>query len=195
MGFVNVRLQHISDDTIISVGNIAYHFKNKEALVSALFGEWEKLLKEALIEFRHTPIFANVDRIFTSTQEVQEQYRFFFTDILEIQRAFPALFHKIQQFLQWQVFLFQEILRFNMARGAMRELTDPQVAFVAKLVIEHLYSWPSRNLIWQSFDQTTASQQLSSFIWQLLNPYFTDLGQEELRVYQDQNIRISSEED
>ncbi|MFM7429821.1 MAG: TetR/AcrR family transcriptional regulator, partial [Flammeovirgaceae bacterium] len=30
-GFVNVRLQHIADASEISVGHMAYHYKNKEA--------------------------------------------------------------------------------------------------------------------------------------------------------------------
>ena len=36
-GFVNVRLQHIADAGSISVGHLAYHFKNKEAIIEALY--------------------------------------------------------------------------------------------------------------------------------------------------------------
>ena len=36
-GVANVRLQQIADETGISVGNLAYHFKNKEAIVSAVY--------------------------------------------------------------------------------------------------------------------------------------------------------------
>ena len=35
-GLVNVRLQHIADQAQMSVGNLAYHYANKEAIVTAL---------------------------------------------------------------------------------------------------------------------------------------------------------------
>ena len=34
-GFVNVRLQHIADAASISVGHMAYHYKNKDAIFFA----------------------------------------------------------------------------------------------------------------------------------------------------------------
>ncbi|MEL6730252.1 MAG: TetR/AcrR family transcriptional regulator [Bacteroidota bacterium] len=132
-GFVNVRLQHISDDTIISVGNIAYHFKNKEAIVQALFLEWEKRIKEVLIEYRHTPIFESMDRIFLSMESLQEEFRFFFSDILEIKRSYPDFFEQIQQVYQYQVMAFQEIIRFNIARGAMQKLEEPQLHLLSRV--------------------------------------------------------------
>ncbi|MEL7123903.1 MAG: TetR/AcrR family transcriptional regulator, partial [Bacteroidota bacterium] len=32
-GIVNVRLQHIADEAFVSVGNLAYHYSNKESIV------------------------------------------------------------------------------------------------------------------------------------------------------------------
>jgi len=186
-GFVNVRLQHISDDTIISVGNIAYHFKNKEAIVQALFLEWEKRIKEVLIEYRHTPIFESMDRIFLSMESLQEEYRFFFSDILEIKRSYPDFFEQIQQVYQYQVMAFQEIIRFNIARGAMQKLEEPQLHFLSHLVVHHLHHAPTRNLLHQV---ETLSTDLSSFIWGLLNPYLSDSGKSELSIYIHKRITL-----
>lgn len=36
-GIVNVRLQHIADESIVSVGHLAYHYANKEAIINALY--------------------------------------------------------------------------------------------------------------------------------------------------------------
>ena len=36
-GFVNVRLQHIADAAFISVGHLAYHFKNKDSIINELY--------------------------------------------------------------------------------------------------------------------------------------------------------------
>lgn len=189
-GFVNVRLQHISDDTIISVGNIAYHFKNKEAIVSCIFEELEKRQKDALIEYRNTPIFANIDRIFVSFEELQNKYSFFYTDTVEIKRAYPALFNKIKQFFEWQVFLFQEILRFNISRGAIRDiLGEEEIKFVSGLIIQNINSWKTFNFTWKD-DLETKPESLSTFIWKILIPYMTKTGEEEFLVMKEQKVKL-----
>lgn len=38
-GIANVRLQHIADNSGISIGNLAYHFKNKEVIVEEVYNE------------------------------------------------------------------------------------------------------------------------------------------------------------
>ncbi|MCI4669525.1 MAG: TetR/AcrR family transcriptional regulator [Bacteroidia bacterium] len=193
-GFVNVRLQHISDDTIISVGNIAYHFKNKEAIVKGIYDEWENRLKETLIEFRHTPIFATMDRIFTEGESMQAEYSFFFSDLVEIKRAFPDIFEQIQQFFQWQFLLIKEMLRFNVARGAMKSMADDQMEFLASLLVEQINSWPAKKITWTS-PKPKHSKSLSSFCWQLLKPYLSESGQEELLVLLEQRVRLKTDKD
>lgn len=189
-GFVNVRLQHISDATIISVGNIAYHFKNKEAIVSTIFEELEKRQKEALIEYRHTPIFANIDRIFFSLEALQNQYSFFFTDIIEIKRSYPALFEKIKQFFHWQVFLFQEIIRFNVSRGALRDMFEEEgIQFLAMLIIQQINAWKAQTLTWKD-DSPEKVMNLSTFIWKILIPYMTKIGLEEYQILIRQKVSL-----
>ncbi|MEM7509603.1 MAG: TetR/AcrR family transcriptional regulator [Bacteroidota bacterium] len=191
MGVVNVRLQHISDDTIISLGNIAYHFKNKEAIVSAIFETLEKKLKEALIEHRHTPIFANVDRIFSSIADIQEEYSFFFTDIIETKRNYPSLFEKIFQFFKWQEFLFQEIIRFNVSRGAFLPMErEENIVFLSSFIVQSINVHPSIQLLWKNEEEEKV--QLSAKIWQILLSYMTQRGKDEYEVLVNQKVKISN---
>ncbi|MEO0898110.1 MAG: TetR/AcrR family transcriptional regulator [Bacteroidota bacterium] len=194
MGVVNVRLQHISDDTIISLGNIAYHFKNKEAIVSTIFEAMEKSLKEALIEYRHTPIFANMDRIFGSIEEVQSEYGFFFSDLIEIKRNYPKLFEKIFRFFSWQEFLFHEIIHFNVSRGAFKPIErQEEKAFLAKLLVQSINLYPASKLLWT--ENLTDNSSLSFYIWQILLPFMTNIGREEYNVLVNQKIQISDSTD
>ncbi|MEM7371462.1 MAG: TetR/AcrR family transcriptional regulator [Bacteroidota bacterium] len=191
-GFVNVRLQHISDDTIISVGNIAYHFKNKEAIIINIFEELKQRQREVFIEYRHTPIFVNVDRIFQSMESLQNQYNFFYTDIIEIKRAYPQVFEKIKQFFQWQVLLFQEIIRFNIARGAIQKvLSESEITFLSSFIIQNMNAWKSFHLIWQ--EQELDGLSLSSFVWKMLIPYMTDSGKEEYSILENQKVNLPIE--
>lgn len=187
---MNVRLQHISDDTIISVGNIAYHFKNKEAIISSIFEEVDRQLQDALIEYRHTPIFENVDRIFSNFDTLQAHYSFFFTDIIEIKRAYPELFERISRFWEWQIMMFQEVFRFNIARGAFRKIMDEtDIDFMARLIVGHIHSWKSLQLTEENH-KNRGEARLSGYIWRILWPYMTESGMEEYRVMTERNVRV-----
>jgi AcrR family transcriptional regulator len=188
-GFVNVRLQHISDDTIISVGNIAYHFKNKEAIVTALFSEWEKEFKQVFLEYRHTPIFENVDRIFSSIQQVQESHSFFFTDLVEIYRAYPKLFRAIRQFMDWQTIAFEEIIRFNVARASFVSLDSEAMTFLARLLTQSINNWPTMGLLGSV--ESISEGKLGDYIWQILQAYMTASGKTELSIFKEQKISLN----
>jgi AcrR family transcriptional regulator len=57
-GVSNVRLQQIADETGISVGNLAYHFNNKEAITESLIANVTTSLQELLRPAMHPiPVF------------------------------------------------------------------------------------------------------------------------------------------
>jgi AcrR family transcriptional regulator len=60
-GFVNVRLQHIADTAFVSVGNLGYHFKNKEDIISSLYKRLKKKQELLLTEFSVLPLFEDID--------------------------------------------------------------------------------------------------------------------------------------
>jgi AcrR family transcriptional regulator len=61
-GFVNVRLQHIADAASISVGHMAYHYKNKDAILHVLYALLNEKQRVHLAEFRVVPLFEDIDR-------------------------------------------------------------------------------------------------------------------------------------
>lgn len=187
-GFVNVRLQHISDASIISLGNIAYHFKNKGAILEAIYEQWEQEQRNVLIEYRHAPIFENLERIFESVAQLQATYRFFYTDLLEVKRTFPELFERLSQFFQWQVLLFQDVIRFNIARGAFQPLSQSKISFLANLLLQQLTTLPYSRLVWPEASPSTSDQ-----LWRILEPYLTPIGEDELEVVRRQTIRWEEE--
>ncbi len=60
-GFVNVRLQQIADAAFVSVGLLAYHCKNKEALVNYLFEKHLEASQTLLQVYRAMPLFQDTD--------------------------------------------------------------------------------------------------------------------------------------
>lgn len=178
-GFVNVRLQHIADSAFVSVGHLAYHFKNKEAIIESLYDELKAKQGLLLAEFRVVPLFEDINRYLISTYHQQSEYIFFYVDTIEIVRAYPQIQKKYSQHILWQLAQLKLMLGFNIARGSLIPLADQQV--------DHL-SWQLRSIIdlWRYIVKTegTKSETEQTFlndIWGVLTPLFTDMGNREYR--------------
>lgn len=119
-GISNVRLQQIADETGISVGNLAYHFNNKEAITESLITNLIASLQELLKQYGKYSSLNDLDHFFKEFYKLCNQYQFFNFDILEIKRNFPAsydllqpLFNKIKLQLErrFEMYLQQRLLQ------------------------------------------------------------------------------------
>ena len=95
-GINNVRLQQISDEAGISVGNLAYHYNNKEAITESLIANVISSLQELLKQYGKYETLNDLDFFFKEFYRICAQFRFFNFDILEIKRNFPASYESLQ---------------------------------------------------------------------------------------------------
>jgi AcrR family transcriptional regulator len=95
-GINNVRLQQIADEIGISVGNLAYHYNNKEAITESLIANVITELQELLKQYGKYESLNDMDFFFKEFYRLCTQYRFFNFDILEIKRNFPASYELLQ---------------------------------------------------------------------------------------------------
>ncbi len=124
-GFVNVRLQHIADEAQLSVGNLAYHFRTKDDLVEFIYEQIVLQQQQLLTDLRVMPLFVNLEKHLQNTCRIQQRYSFFFTDTLEIMRAYPSIKRKHREHISWQKLQIQLFLNFNISRGALRPPVAP----------------------------------------------------------------------
>jgi AcrR family transcriptional regulator len=176
-GFVNVRLQHISDDTIISLGNITYHFRTKDDIILALWEEVEYQQKILLTESRMLPLFQDIDRYLELNFAIHQTYTFFYKDTLELHRAYPQIAEQYIKHLAWQEQQLENIIHFNVARGSFVEASfDIQYQSLAKLWQSVSDGWIYRIAL---TGRESAIEAYKSTIWHLLWPYFSDRGKME----------------
>jgi len=177
-GLVNVRLQHIADEAVVSVGNLAYHFKNKEALLDAIYQALTQQQQALLAEYRIVPLFDNIDRLIQRTFQLQQGYIFFYQDTLELMRAYPTLRQVHRQHIQSQIGQLKVMLDFNVARGALR--SEPREGVYETLAAQ----------IWMTMDLWLTQHRIRSAeppipeayrraVWNLFLPYFTAMGRQE----------------
>lgn len=95
-GISNVRLQQIADEAGISVGNLAYHYNNKEAITESLITNVITSLQDLLRHYGKYSSLIDIDFFFKEFYELSLHHQFFNFDIFEIKRNFPALYDLVQ---------------------------------------------------------------------------------------------------
>lgn len=175
-GFVNVRLQHIADAAFVSIGHLAYHFKNKDAIVVHLYKDLQSEQQQVLNEYKAISLFVEVDRFLTEQLGLQEKYAFFYLDTLELLRAYPEIGNKYRKQLLVQQMQYSMMLRFSSARGAFVSLSESDIEnlswILQNLIDKHLYTCKVQGV-------EMPEPQLNQTVWSILKPYFTPMGHAE----------------
>jgi AcrR family transcriptional regulator len=186
-GFVNVRLQHIADSAFVSVGHLAYHFKNKEEIITSLYKRLKKKQELLLTEFRVLPLFEDIDFLLRNMYQLQQQYRFFYLDTLEILRAFPDIAEKHRELLRFQRQQIQFMMEFNASRVSF--IQPKYKAQFAEL--SHIFCMTMDN--WMSYQYINGNKELletayCNDLWSVLRMLFTDMGEPEFRQLRNKAI-------
>jgi AcrR family transcriptional regulator len=182
-GFVNVRLQHIADAASISVGHLAYHFKNKGEIILAIYKKLKKTQELLLAEFRVLPLFEDIDFLMHNLFKLQEHYLFFYLDTLEVLRAFPEIAEKHRQLLRFQRQQFIFMLEFNASRGSfVQPGYENEFAEQAHIFCMAMDNWMSYQYI--NGNKTPDITAYCNDLWSILRRLFTHLGLPEFRQLQ-----------
>lgn len=181
-GFVSVRLQHIADEASMSVGNLAYHFKTKDDIIEHIFEQIVAEQKRLLSDLRMIPLFVNLDLHLQNTFQMQQRYSFFFTDTLEIMRAYGSIKRKHREHIGWQKIQIQLFLEFNVSRGALHNAEPPDTLEN----LAHRYSlltdsWLGYEVLQGKLLSEIKADDFKTGIWGILAPYFSQMGQNEYK--------------
>ncbi len=191
-GFVNVRLQHIADDCKISVGHLAYHFKNKDSIIEALYDKLKEQQETLLYDFRTAHLFEDINRQLLAIFNLQKQYSFFYLDTLEVLRAYAAIKEKHQQHITWHIEQIEWMFDFNVFRATFQaQIEKRQYKQLAWLFWITMDNWMYARQI--SGDEYTNEQDFIQDLWSLMMPYFTDEGQQEYNLlFENKALQISN---
>ncbi|MBL7784245.1 MAG: TetR/AcrR family transcriptional regulator [Saprospiraceae bacterium] len=176
----NVRLQQIADETGISVGNLAYHFKNKEAIVHAvyenLFDEFQQILSAYLSSSKLTDFDIQMEqylRFFT-------KYKFYLIDLFEIERSYPQIMDRWRNCVGKMLLQIRKRLDYYVNSGII--CPEPAPGMYDTLT-DNLWStivfWGPRQMLKeQPMDESTFRQA----VWAHIKPYLTSKGRDEFML-------------
>ncbi len=176
----NVRLQQIADETGISVGNLAYHFKNKEAIVTAvyegLFEEFSKILSSYLAN----PNLMDFDAQMEMYHRFFCKYKFYLIDLYEIERSFPLIMDRWRDCISKMMLQIHKRLDYNVQRGTLQSEPAPGIylTLTNNIWMTIVFWRPQQMLKGQPDDELFFKRA----VWAHISPYFTAQGLEEFKL-------------
>jgi AcrR family transcriptional regulator len=176
-GVINVRLQHIADESHISVGNLAYHYVDKEKIVMGLV---EKLRKEQsilLANYMAVPLFEHIDNIINRNYILQQEFKFYYLDTLEIFRRYEKIKEHSQKSMKLQIIQIEGMFNFNVARGVFNKECMNKDLAISFWMVGQLWMYEQFILGNESYQITEYKKR----IWSIIEPYFTSMGKEEFQ--------------
>ena len=176
-GFVNVRLQNIADDLNISVGNLAYHFKNKEAIVSKAYEKIGDELSSILSTYSVSAGLGDLDYQLEKYYQFIKKYPFYFIDILEVKRNHPHLHEERKEYIWKMRVQFEKRIEYNRTKGVVSEnVSNPQIEKVADNMCTIVTFWYTYQAI---KDEEECINQFKNAVWMQLYPFLTKKGLQE----------------
>ncbi len=174
-GMTNVRLQQIADKASISVGNLAYHFPNKRAIVRQIDKELESVITPILFSEHAFPHLIDFDNQLSSYYALMKQYAFYFLDVLEFERAYPVLHIKRKKYIQRMIQQIEQWIQQHTQKGTFNtEIQENQYHLTAHSIWMIFTFWMTQ----QKVSGMGASHETAfkEAVWNQLLPIFTSIG-------------------
>ena len=179
-GVANVRLQQIANACDISVGNLAYHFKNKEAIVAFVYDYIFDEFSDILADYLMIDTFQGVDKTLTKYYLFFKKYRFYFIDMFEIERNYPDILTRWHHYTNRMLLQIKGRIDFDIQRGVLAPQSDEMNELLANNIWMSIVFWmPQRLLRGLSVDE----RQFKEAVWSQMTPYLLDKGEEEFITY------------
>lgn len=176
-GIANVRLQQIADNSGISIGNLAYHFKNKEVIVEEVYNELLKELSELHSGDKVYEGLGGFDKYFSEMYKFQKENGFYLNNFWEIERTYPKIKKAWQRISNTMQLQLNKRITANVECGNIKpeEYSGAYELVANSLLLCINYRIPQQILR----GKPTQERFFKSFLWNLLYPYFTAKGNAE----------------
>lgn len=135
-GTAMVSTNHIADALGISPGNLYYHFRNKEAIIRALFEQqfarWDQMY--GLPDDR-LPTLADLQQLVRVSFVIAWEYRFMYRELIVLLRRDQQLHQRWVEIRARGFAGFRELVGLFVAAGVLRSPGDPSaVTRLAELI-------------------------------------------------------------
>ncbi len=174
-GLVNVRLQHIADAVGISVGNLAYHYYSKKAIVIAIDAELSELIGPIISENRSFPDLMDFDAQLARYYHLLMKYSFYFLDLLELKRGYPKVYQRRKNYIGQIIRQIENWFECNEKKGRLiPEIRHRHYHIISHTIWMIITFWMTRPLDYGHPEES--ERVFKEVVWSQVLPYFTEVG-------------------
>ena len=178
-GVQGITSRHIAGEMGISHGNLDYHYRSKEELISAIYDKMRAEMSDYFITRNaNSSSIEHFHLLLGQLEEFQYRYRFINLDVMEITRAYPKislLLQKTSEHRKEQMnALFQEFI----SDKFMLEIEADTYEKIQHIIRVIITFWlPQREVL--ATEKFTEKGSMVKSIWAVICPYLTESGKEE----------------
>lgn len=174
-GLINVRLQNIADRCGISVGNLAYHFSNKLSIIEVIDEILQREIEPILLDKKRFPYLIDFDNQLSNYYFFINKYAFYFLDLMELERSYPALHVKRKQYIYKMIDQIHKWMLDNSSKSILKaEIHENQYYHTAKAIWMIITFWMTQQQVKGMDDQDEGA--FKEVVWNQLVPIFTPSG-------------------
>ncbi len=185
-GTIKIVIQKIADEAGISIGNLTYHFKNKEAIIVGLFDIVSKDIDAVFFKMSLIPSEEEVVQIELSLFEIQNKYRFMFLDTLSLIKVSPNIAQKFRENMEHQINLIYTLMKLGVMMKTYKEEAYEGHFMQLSKVIWNLYF--NRITRAEIMNDNYGLIELGQDIWMLIQPCLTDEGKKKYKTILDAEL-------
>lgn len=188
-GVSNVSLRVIADAMGISVGNLQYHFKKREAIIEALYFEIVKKI-DAIFLLKTDNVLQAFFNVSTEMFKVLFTYRFFLLDFVTITRNHQKIKKHYAALSKQRQETFLNIANVLIEKGLFRAplLKDEYKNLYKRIEVLSNF-WLSSVLIQAHTITDSSIEEYTLLVSQNMYPYLTDKAQKEyLKMFPNQRV-------
>ncbi len=173
-GFANVKLPLIANTASISLGNLTYHFKKKEDLILSIYQLFQEELALITKDYEVLSDFGGMNLQLRDFYNFQQRFRFFYLDLLEIERAFPAIAEKHHQHIEGQISGLEKSFVHNMSIDNLVPQESPRIyKHLAQQFWMCTVFWLMQLAV---RGKEGTIEEMTESAWMLVYPYATEKG-------------------
>lgn len=174
-GLANVRLQQIADHCGISVGNLAYHFQNKVAIIKTIDEILQKEIEPVLSNKKSFPYLIDFDNQLSQYYFLINKYAFYFLDLLEMERIHPSIHSNRREYILKMIDQIHKWLLENVQKGVLKtEIHMEQYRHTAKAIWMIITFWMTQQQVKGALNQDEGA--FKEVVWNQLVPIFEESG-------------------
>lgn len=181
-GIGNISMRRIAEEAGIQIGNLTYHFRNRDNIIEALLNQ---LMEELESEIAKTQVLEiNLKALWQglySSYKIQDRYRFIMLDLLQMFRQYPQLLQKFRQNYELRRQEFAFILQLLESTGDIKQELCP--GYYQQYLLPQLYCisdfWLSEAELLYSGPEIEKARFYARVTFSLLLPHLSEKGKKD----------------